>query len=199
MLNDLAQRVRFWVDFELIDVALLAALTIVTVCRLALLGTYFRKMGKGSFKALHVDVFPVAGESAAQKARRNEEWFQVTVRQESTVLVAGSIVLATWAVLFTTLKTPPSDEISYLTRNLLLASSTTLMLARTFFRAPGREISYICTEGAMVVGYTTFALGLASILADLFSVTGISLAMIIAAGIAVRELMEAWEYLRYYR
>ncbi|MFC9317428.1 hypothetical protein ACFTWR_24050 [Streptomyces nigra] len=199
MLTDLAERVRISLGFDLVNAALLAALTVVTACRLLLLGTYFRKMGKGAFRALHVDVFPKAGETQDQKIQRNEDWFLVTVRQESTVLVTGSIVLATWAVLFTTLSTPPSGEISFLTRNLLLASSVTLMLARTFFRAPGREISFICTEGSMVVGYTAFALALASILADLFSVTGTVLAMLIAVCVAVRELMEAREYLRYYR
>ncbi|MGW8351182.1 hypothetical protein [Streptomyces wedmorensis] len=199
MLNEPSHKIRISLGFDLVDVGLLAALTLVIICRLAWLIAYFRRMGKRSFKALHVEVFPHAGETAEEKTERNEAFFAVTVRQESTLLVVGSIVLATWAVLFTTLKTEPSSDVSPLTRNLLLASSVTLMIARTFFRSAGKEISFIGTEGATAIGYSAFALALASILADLFSLCGTILALIIAACLVVRELMEARELVRSYQ
>ncbi|MFD5265718.1 hypothetical protein [Streptomyces sp. NPDC058335] len=199
MLNDISQRLHVSLGFDLMDVWLLFALAAVVVCRLTWLIAYFRKMGKRSFKALHVEVFPRAGETAEQKARRNEDFFAVTVRQESTLLVVGSIVLATWAVLFTTLKSAPSSDVSSLSRNLLLASSVTFMIARTFFRSAGREMSFIGTEGATAIGYSAFALALASILADLFNIGGAILALIIATCLVVRELMEVRELVRSYQ
>lgn len=60
-------------------------------------------------------------------------------------------------------------------------------------------MSFIGTEGATAIGYSAFALALASILADLFNMGGAILALIIATCLVVRELIEVRELVRSYQ
>lgn len=191
MLALIPARLRAAFDIDVVNIALLATLALAAICRLVWVIYYFRKMKGASFRALHVDVFPHAGESNENRDSRNERWFAVATRQEGTLLVVGSISLATWMVLVTADPAPLSKDVSSFSRNLLLFGSITLIAARALFRSAGKEITFIGLESATMIGYTAFILSLASIISDLFSLTGAWIALLIAAGIAVREVMES--------
>lgn len=135
------------------------------------------------------------GESQAERRQRHEEFYEQTAQQFNTLVLVGSIALASWSQLFA----GSSGGLTSLTKNLLLFSSAVLLVAPLLFRRPSREFSFLCREGLTAVGYTALVISLASVFFDLFGTAGAVLASLAAVAIAVRDLMQGWRLLEMWR
>lgn len=169
----------------LVEVALLRFLVVVRFC--------FKV--EHPFTVKHVDALPHAGESQNERRQRHEEFYDQTAQQFNTLVLVGSIALASWSQLFAS----SSGGLTSLTKNLLLFSSAALLVAPLLFRRPSREFSFLCREGLTVVGYTALVISLASVFSDLFCTVGSVIASLAAVAIGVRDLGQGWRLLEMWR
>jgi hypothetical protein len=182
------------------EIALLISLGTVSLGRLIWLGQYFWlawsranqahrwKAVRGACRATVVQMYP--GGSQTQLEQRHSGFVAGAGRQLDTSLVVGSLALASWTQLFSAAGSKPASSLTPLTRTLLLASSIALIVGPALFRAGGGYLTALGRETSTYIGYAALLLALASILADLFQISGALIAIIIAIAIATRDIVE---------
>ncbi|WP_109001214.1 hypothetical protein [Streptomyces rishiriensis] len=179
------------------DAFLLGSLCGVIALRLAVIVSYCWRTDK-PFTSSHVKVLQYSGQTNTEKKKRHEEFFETTTRQFNTLLIAGSISLAAWSQLFTNSTNGAGQQLTSLTRNLLLLSSVVLLSAPLIFRRPAKEFQFICRESLTAVGLALLILSLASALADLFCDIGFVVSPLIAVAVFVADLEESVRVFKMY-
>ena len=177
---------------EFLNPLLVACLGVVVLFRVIVVVKYCLRVDK-PFTVQHVDALEHVGESSAERTARHEAFYVTTRGQFNTLVLVGSIALASWTQLFANSGTGLGEELTSITRNLLLAASATLLVAPLLFRNPNQEFSFLCRESLTGIGYTALILSLVSALTDLFSTTGAVIATLVVAAILVTDALEAWD------
>lgn len=158
--------------------------------RVIVVAKYCRRVNK-PFTVQHADALEHVGETRAKRRARHEAFYAVTRGQFNTLVLVGSIALAAWTQLLATAGTAGGNELTPITRNLLLAASATPLVSPLLFRNPDQEFSFLGRERLASIGYTALILSLVSALADLFSITGVVIATLVVAVILATDVLEA--------
>ncbi|MER5980070.1 hypothetical protein ABT142_26720 [Streptomyces sp. NPDC001857] len=111
-------------------------------------------------------------------------------RQFEACLLGGTLALAAWTVLFAAPPDGPISRIGNQTLSLLLIATTVLLSGPLLGRRNGSHLTFMIRETSTYVGFSASVFALCSAIADLAGKGWTVMALILAAAITVRDLIE---------
>jgi hypothetical protein len=112
------------------------------------------------------------------------------------ILVGGAIALAAWTQVFVSSESPPADRLSGATLALLFGGAMILLSSPLLFRREGLHLTFIGRESATFLGYGAIVLSMCGAILDLVSGYWMAVAVVLAAVIAVRDLIDVRTHLK---
>jgi hypothetical protein len=181
---------------------LLLVFTVVITMRGAWLAGYvvrFLRNGHGLSRRRSLVWAARAPTSSVFRGSANETNRQVShqrtldtsVHQVEILLLIGSVAFAGWTQLFAASGQFPGNQITGLSRALLLTASIVLIVGPGIFRSSGGHLTYMGRESMSAIGYSALVLALASVLADLGGSAGATIGAVMALAIVCREVLES--------
>ncbi|WP_454232270.1 hypothetical protein [Mycolicibacterium fortuitum] len=127
---------------------------------------------------------------ADERATDHALFVQESARQFELMLVCGSIGLAAWSQLFVSSENLPANRLSGLTLGLLFAGSACLLAAPLIWRRVGTNLTAVGRDAVLRVGFSLIVVSLAAAVIDLHIRFGAEIGVLVAYGIAAREIFK---------
>ena len=182
---------------------LIAVLVVIISARAIWVGDYLRRCwnatagSPGRVRRTRSGVLRTSNQLQRGTPERHQKLLELESRRLDTMLVGGSIGLATWSQLFVSSGSSPASRLSGLTLGLLFAGSFALICGALLWRSEGLHLTLMGRTATLHVGFGVIALSLASAVLDLdLPVAGFA-TVCVAVLIGLRDVAEVRSWVQH--